>query len=44
MHGPQPYLAKIVATFIDCEKMVGSEFEKGLTKLKSLAERTVAAK
>lgn len=38
MHGPQPFLAKIVATFMDCEKMIGAEFEKGLANLKSAAE------
>lgn len=38
MHGPQPYLAKIIATVMDCEKMVGAEFEKGLANLKSAAE------
>jgi hypothetical protein len=38
MHGPQPFLAKIVSTFMDCEKMVGGEFEKGLANLKAVAE------
>ncbi len=41
MHGAQPYLAKLVSTFIDCEKMVGDEFDTGLAKLKSLAENGV---
>jgi hypothetical protein len=39
MHGAQPYLAKVMSTVIDCDKMVGSMFEEGLTKLKALAER-----
>jgi uncharacterized protein YndB with AHSA1/START domain len=38
MHGEQPFLAKVVATFMDCEKMVGDEFEKGLANLKRKAE------
>jgi uncharacterized protein YndB with AHSA1/START domain len=38
MYGPQPLLAKIVSTFIDCEKMVGGDFEKGLANLKAVAE------
>jgi hypothetical protein len=42
MHGEQPFLGKLMSTFIDCETMVGSEFEKGLAKLKSLAENQVA--
>jgi uncharacterized protein YndB with AHSA1/START domain len=39
MHGPQPYLAKIVSTLIDCDKMVGTQFEEGLANLKALAEK-----
>jgi uncharacterized protein YndB with AHSA1/START domain len=42
MQGSQPFLAKIVSTFIDCDKMVGGEFDKGLAKLKALAESEVA--
>ncbi len=39
MHGPQPLLAKVMGVFIDCEKMVGKDFEEGLANLKALAER-----
>jgi len=28
-----------MSTFINCDKMVGSQFEEGLGKLKVLAER-----
>lgn len=38
MHGEQPFLAKVIATFMDCEKMIGDEFEKGLANLKRTAE------
>ena len=38
MHGPQPYMAKLVGTFINCDKMVGGQFEQGLASLKVLAE------
>ena len=38
MQGRQPYMAKLVSTFMDCDKMVGSQFEEGLAKLKVLAE------
>lgn len=38
MHGPQPYMAKLVSIFIDCDKMCGTEFEKGLASLKALVE------
>jgi hypothetical protein len=39
MRGQQPYIAKLMSTFIDCDKMVGGQFEEGLAKLKALAER-----
>lgn len=38
MHGPQPFMAKVMGTFINCDKMVGGQFEEGLAKLKALAE------
>ena len=38
MSGRQPFLAKLMTVFIDCDKMVGSQFEKGLGKLKAIAE------
>lgn len=39
MRGRQPLMAKVMSTFIDCDKMVGSQFEDGLGKLKALAEK-----
>jgi hypothetical protein len=39
MHGPVPYLAKIIHLFIDMDRMVGTEFEAGLASLKTLAEK-----
>jgi len=39
MHGPQPFIGKIISTVIDCDKMVGAMFEEGLAKLKVLAEK-----
>jgi hypothetical protein len=39
MRGGQPFMAKVMSTFINCDKMVGSQFEEGLAKLKALAER-----
>src|SRR3954465_2933129 len=38
MQGRQPFMAKLMSTFIDCDKMVGGQFEQGLAKLKTLAE------
>lgn len=39
MRGPQPYLGKLMSVFINCEKMVGRQFEEGLAALKSITER-----
>lgn len=39
MYGPQPYMAKVVSLLINCEKMVGPQFETGLANLKTLAEQ-----
>ncbi len=37
MSGKQPFMAKVMSTIINCDKMVGGEFEKGLTNLNALA-------
>jgi hypothetical protein len=39
MSGRQPFIGKLMTVFIDCDKMVGRQFEKGLGKLKAIAER-----
>ncbi len=39
MTGRQPYIGKLMTLIIDCDKMVGSQFEKGLASLKASAER-----
>jgi uncharacterized protein YndB with AHSA1/START domain len=39
MHGAQPLLGKVMSVFIDCEKMVGKDFEEGLANLRALSER-----
>lgn len=39
MSGPLNFIGKIMNVFIDCEKMVGRDFDKGLKKLKHLAEQ-----
>jgi len=38
MHGPAPYLSKILCLLFDMEKMVGKDFEAGLASLKALVE------
>ena len=39
MQGKQPYIAKIIGIFMNCDKLVGKQFEEGLSNLKSLAEK-----
>jgi hypothetical protein len=39
MSGQQPFIGKLMSTFIDCERMVGGQFDKGLASLKSIAEQ-----
>ncbi len=38
MHGPAPYINKLMTLFFSMDKMVGGEFDKGLASLKALAE------
>jgi uncharacterized protein YndB with AHSA1/START domain len=40
MSGPQPFLGKVINTIIDCDRMVGRDFEKGLITLKALVEKS----
>lgn len=39
MHGPSPYLSKIMGLFFSMDKMVGKDFEAGLANLRSAAEK-----
>lgn len=39
MYGPSPYLSKLMGLFFSMESMVGSQFERGLANLKSIAEK-----
>lgn len=38
MYGASPLISKVMCVFLDMDKMVGSEFEKGLAALKTKAE------
>ncbi len=38
MSGPQPFFFKLMGTVMDCDKMCGNMFEKGLATLKTVAE------
>lgn len=39
MHGPTPYLAKIMHLFFDMDSMVGKDMEAGLANLKTITEK-----
>ncbi|MDR0184632.1 SRPBCC family protein [Lysobacter arvi] len=39
MHGPQPYIGKLMSLVFSIDRMVGPDFERGLANLKSLAEQ-----
>ncbi len=38
MSGKNNFISKAIGLFMDCEKMVGGQFEKGLAQMKSIAE------
>jgi len=38
MSGKNNFMSKVFGVFVDCEKLVGKDFEKGLATLKSVAE------
>ena len=38
LHGPQSYMMKVMSFFMDCDKMVGRDFEAGLVNLKAITE------
>lgn len=39
MHGPLPYIAKVMHVVFNMDSMVGKNFETGLTNLKTIAEK-----
>lgn len=44
MSGKQPFFGKIMCTFMDMDKMVGADFEKGLAGIKAISEAAAAPK
>ena len=38
MHGPSPYMSRVFGVFMDMDRLVGRDFEKGLANLKAAAE------
>ena len=39
MHGPAPFMSKVMQVFIKLDRMIGKDFEVGLVNLKNLAEK-----
>lgn len=39
MFGPQSYVGKVMCVFMDMDSMIGKDFNEGLGKLKSIAEK-----
>ena len=39
MHGPSPYLGKVIGLVFNMDSMIGRDFEAGLANLKARAER-----
>lgn len=39
MNGPMPFISKIMSVFVSMDKMIGKDFEKGLSQLKVEAEK-----
>ena len=39
MSGKNNFMAKAVSLFMDCDKMVGGQFEQGLVNMKSIVEK-----
>jgi uncharacterized protein YndB with AHSA1/START domain len=40
MDGNHSYVSKVMCVFMDMEKMIGTDYEKGLAQLKTVAEST----
>lgn len=39
MHGPSPYIAKLMGIFFNMDNMIGKDFEAGLANLKAITEK-----
>jgi uncharacterized protein YndB with AHSA1/START domain len=39
MHGPSPFMAKLMGVFMDMDQLIGKDFEAGLANMKAAAER-----
>lgn len=39
MHGPSPFISRLIGLFFNMDRMIGSDFETGLATLKAMAEQ-----
>lgn len=39
MHGPAPYITKLMGIFVSMDSMIGKDFEAGLSNMKAAAEK-----
>ncbi len=39
MHGPAPFMSRLMQVFVNLDRMIGKDFEVGLSNLKALAEK-----
>jgi uncharacterized protein YndB with AHSA1/START domain len=39
MHGPAPFISKVMQVFVSMDSMIGKDFEAGLASLKAVAEK-----
>lgn len=39
MHGPAPFITKVMGIFLNMDTMIGKDFEAGLSNIKALAEK-----
>ena len=39
MHGPTPFISKVMQVFVSMDTLIGKDFEAGLANLKALAEK-----
>jgi Polyketide cyclase / dehydrase and lipid transport len=39
MHGPSPFMSKVVGLFMNMEALIGKDFETGLAQMKAIAEK-----
>jgi hypothetical protein len=39
MHGPAPFMSKVMQVFMNMDRMIGKDFEAGLANLKTITEK-----